>query len=209
MWIILSLWHPSVSSLGQYHLNHQGNVLHQKQVISSQAGSSGSWAPLSGGLSLCTCGVTWSCELLSFSGEERSVPVPPPAPPSPLPQIAKSRFLRKGGAVFCNSYKASVLSAWFLSPHLTHSHWTYVCAFPQPRFACVNWLFSKLERPNSQAMSVWIKGTWESLFMSDLRKFPVSCLSGACWEHAGKMGSPSPGKIWSLLSPHFTWSNRH
>ena len=73
VWIRLPLQHPSVSSLGQYHLNHQGSVLHQKQVIISKAGSSGSWAQVSGGLSLGTCCVTWSCELLSFSGEERKV----------------------------------------------------------------------------------------------------------------------------------------
>ena len=52
VWIILSLQHPSVSSLGQYHLNHQGSVLHKKQDIISKAGSSGSWARVSGGLSL-------------------------------------------------------------------------------------------------------------------------------------------------------------
>lgn len=199
-----------MSSLGQYHLNHQGSVLHQKQVIISKAGSSGSWAQVSGGLSLyLLCGVKlWIAQLLQRRKE--SVPIPPLALPSPLLQIAESSFLRKEGAVLCNPYEASVLSAWFMSPHLTHSHWTYVCAFPQPCLSCINWLFSKLMRPNSQAKSVWIKGTWESLFMSDPRKLPVSCSSEVPAESMlERWGPQSPGKSWSLFSLHFTCSNKH
>ena len=193
VWIILSLQHPSVSSLGQYHLNHQGSVLHKKQDIISKAGSSGSWARVSGGLSLyLLCDLKlWIARLLQR--RRQSVPIPPLALPSSLPQIAKSSFLRKEGAVLCNPYKASVLSAWFMSPHLTHSHWTYVCAFPQPCLSCVNWFSSKLMRPNSQAMSVWIKGTWESLFMCDSRKLPVSCSS--------ELPAESMLERWGLQSP--------
>lgn len=155
------------------------------------------------------CGLKlWIAQLLRR--RKKSVPIPPLALPSPLLQIAKSSFLRKEGAMLCNSYKASVLSAWFMSPHLTHSHWTCVCAFPQPCLSCVNWLFSKLMRPNSHSMSVWIKGTWESLFMSDPRKFPLSCLSEVPAESMLERWGPHLSVKSGVCShSHFTGSDKH
>lgn len=68
-------------------------------------------------------------------------------------------------------------------------------------------LFLRFMRPNSQAMCVWIKRTWESLFMSDPRKFPLSCLSEVHAESMmGRWSPPSAGKIWNLLSFPFHWT---
>lgn len=50
-------------------------------------------------------------------------------------------------------------------------------------------------RPNLQAMCAWIKGTWDCLFMSDPRRFPVSCLSAV--PAKSMMGRWSP-----LRPPH-------
>lgn len=145
--------------------------------------------------------------LAQLLGDEEGMQCPELDPP--LLEIARGKtrcFLRKEGAELPDHYKASVLFVWLMSPRCRHSHLMYLSLLTTLPFMCCC-LFLRFMRPNLQAMCVWIKGTWDSLFMSDPRKFPLSCLSEV---HAESMmarwSRQSPGKTWKLLSLHFNWT---
>lgn len=127
-----------------------------------------------------------------------------------LPEIARGELmclLRKGGAARLDDCEASVLFVWLMSPRFRLARWTCRSLLTTPPLLCC-WPFLRFMRPNSQAMCVWIKGTRESLFMPDPRKFPLSRLSEAHAESVmGRWSLPSPGKIWTLPSFHFNSSD--
>lgn len=173
------------------------------------------WAALEQGgqdawviFSLCTCWMTLTDEWLSFSGDE-GMQWQFLFWASLLPETASGKmscFLRKQGTAFLDYYKVSVLFVWLMNPHFKCSHLMYLSLLTTLPFMCC-WRFLRFMRPNPQAMCVWIKGTWESLFMSDPKKFPLSCLSEV---HAasvlGRWSLLSCGRIWNLLLFYFNWS---
>lgn len=137
--------------------------------------------------------------ILRWRGNAMAPPVLGPL----LLEIARGpiSFLRK--EAFLDYYKVSVLFVWLMSPHFRRSHLMYLSLLTTAPLMCC-WLFLRFMRPNSQAMGFWIKGIWESLFVSDPWKFPLSCLSESCAESMmGRQSLPSPGKIWNRLSFHF------
>lgn len=181
--------------------------IRNKSLLAKQAAQEpdqGTW----GTSSSCTCRMTLNYNGSNcYSQVQRECSVRQRLPwASLLPEIARGKMscsARKEGATFLDYYKASVLFVWLMSPHFRRSHLMHLSLLTTSPLVCC-WLFLRFMRPNSQAMCVWIKGTWESLFLSDPRKFPVSCLSEAPAESMmGRWSLLSPGKIRSLLSFRF------
>lgn len=172
----------------QCHLSRQGSVSkcfasetsHYQWSGQLRTRGQGTWGPLTLHL-LCDLKL-WMAQLL---GRRRKIvpitPLPtinphlPPPHQLPLPEIADELLSEKG--------RCRV--PWFLRDvsivcviHVSTSH-TFPLNVLAPSHSLIFHVLLtvlRLMRPNSQAMSVWIKGTWESLFMPDPGKFPVSCL---------------------------------
>lgn len=95
-----------------------------------------------------------------------------------LPWVARGEgrcFPRRGGGTLRSARGISIVCVINESvlPTLSFN----VSAPPKNISFRVLRLGLRFMRPNLQAMCAWIKGTWDCLFMSDPRKFPVSCLS--------------------------------
>lgn len=158
---------------------------------------------------LCSYRMTLNYLWLSFSTGEKVMQCQFLSWASLLPTIARGKtrgFLRKEGAAIFNYDTESVLFVWLMSPHFKRSPLMYLSLLTTLPFMCC-WLFLRFMRPNSQVMCVWIKGTWESLFMSDPRKFPLSCLSEVHAESMmGRRSPQCPGRVWNLLSFLLNWT---
>lgn len=201
-WIIFPLHCFFRACPKQYRLSHQGSVL--KCLASeishySKVDSSGSGARRPGG----PCAPAGCPRTVSGSALEKKEST---HSSSPRPPASRDHALcERGGAMLLDPYKTSVLFVWWMSPR--RGYWMYLHLLTVSSCLC-RWLVLRFMRPHSEAMCVWIKGTWESLFMSDPRKFPLSCLSEVHAESMmGRWSLPSAGKIWNLLSLHFNWSD--
>lgn len=181
--------------------------IQNKSLLAKQAALEGGGTRVLGWLS--TCHMTLNCWWLVFSGDKgmqwqflswASLPLE-------IARGKRSCLLRKEGAACLDYCEASVLFLWLMSPRFRLSHlmcWSLLTTSP---FMCC-WPFVRFMRPTSQAMCVWIKGTRESLFMSDPKKFPLSRLSEVHAESMmGRWSLESPSKIWNLLSFHFNSSD--
>lgn len=112
-----------------------------------------------------------------------------------LPEIARGEvggFPRKGGGTLRSARGISIVCVINESvlPMLSFN-----VSAPSKNIAFrVLPLGGRFMRPNLQAMCAWIKGTRDCLFLSDPRRFPVSCLSAVCAK--SMMGRWSPLVPW-------------